>query len=463
MIEFGRKKKPRLVSITNFDRQAKCITFTEPETIEAIRRLGYIDSDFNFREVETFKTPATDIQTAAILHQRFLTKRQKMIEKTIKMRISVIDEKKFPEKISPIVRVEEFKLNNYQKQLEKLEENGNLALEKLAIMKLHDLFCYQTNLEKNQMIKERFKDFDQLNQEKNHFVSCVRKKSFDSNDQLPKISCHESNYSTNSMNHYDYSSNLSGRMGNCNSNGLSLSNWHDMKCTQINTLKNSFYKHEEKIRTAAERKEMIDQKNHSALCEKIQMREDRFKCSSEITQKMKHDYLENKGKMIKKRAKSVRKKKEDIIERKADSTYFNYLRKRNEAEQKLKQNNIEKANKVLIKKYNHLEKIEKAKHKYEANNYNSERIRKRQKFDTQGAQKLIEEQNYIGKQKTGANIRLRHQRNRLSNAIDNLENIYDFEGIQKVQLLLGVDDDKMNEIVHKAMSMSSVCPHNRKA
>ena len=46
-IRVSKGKKP-LVSILNFSRQSKNVVFTEPATIEAINRLGFEMSEFNF-------------------------------------------------------------------------------------------------------------------------------------------------------------------------------------------------------------------------------------------------------------------------------------------------------------------------------------------------------------------------------------------------------------------------------
>lgn len=170
------------VSLENFEEDSKVVTFTEPESVEAIKRLGFSFSDFYYRSPLDFKRPGCDPSVTQLLYSKSEARRQEIIKEARAMREKVVEEfekrraslelKKLAnqdlensqdmqsmglnsgiENIkargvemdfnSSIVRTRLKEVENEKKQLDEITRNRILDLKKLVVSQLRELFVIQ--------------------------------------------------------------------------------------------------------------------------------------------------------------------------------------------------------------------------------------------------------------------------------------------------------------------------------
>lgn len=170
------------VSLENFEEDSKVVTFTEPESVEAIKRLGFSFSDFYYRSPLYFKRPGCDPSVTQLLYSKSEARRQEIIKEARAMREKVVEEfekrratlelKKLAnqdlensqdmqsmglnsgiENIkargvemdlnSSIVRTRLKEVENEKKQLDEITRNRILDLKKLVVSQLRELFVIQ--------------------------------------------------------------------------------------------------------------------------------------------------------------------------------------------------------------------------------------------------------------------------------------------------------------------------------
>lgn len=440
----SKEKKPG-VSILNFSRQSKNVIFTEPATIEAINRLGFEMSEFNFISPDSFDSGVSNPNLKETLYQRYLNKRQKMIEQTIKMRAIILDEKRYPVQISPVVRHEQMFLRKQQDQLEQLDGKSNYAFRKLALNRLHDLINYQNDLDLNQKLTNKFRDIDEVNKLTSDFISNIRSDEPPRGEILPNIA----------NNYYNIPISSSQKK-------VAPSNLKESRMSQFERLRAAHYQREEKTNIIAERKALIDQQNQEYCIKKIQEKEERFKISSEAYKNAFNERLKDKKKLLKRRAKSVKIRKEERLQKKMDDTYESYKLSQMKSEQRLNEINQEKLDKAAIKRYKDREKTEKIMHSFNANNYKNSMERKKIKEDASGVERIKNEEKNVKNEMTGASLRISQKRARLNKAFDQIQSINDQEGLNKIQKIMELNDNQMHELVSSAYYINQMAPHNRK-
>lgn len=445
------KEKKQNISILNFSRQSQNVIFTEPATIEAIKRLGFEMSEFNFIPLESFDSKTSDSDLTEKFYQRYLAKRQKMIEQTIKMRASIIDEQKYPIPVSPVVRRELMCLKKQQEQLEQIDDKSNFAFRKLALNRLHDLLRYQNDLDQNQRTTDKFRDIDEVNAVTSQFIADIRSNE----NEKPR------NYFLPNINEYNYKPTPPQNSFRKQPN-VAPTNMKETRASQFQKIRSAHFQREERTNIVNERKALIDQKNHEFYTRKIQEKEERFKISSAAYKDAFNDHLRSKRKMLKSRAKSAKIRKEELIQKQMDDTYESYKNSQMKAEQRLIEINHQKACNAAIRKHRDEEKTEKIKHSYSAKNYENEMKRKQIKEDNFGIKKIEEEEKMVKTEKTGANLRISQKRARLNKAFDQLRGIDDYNGLNKIQKIMELNDNQMDELVTTAYSIDRRTPHNRK-
>lgn len=446
-IRVSKGKKP-LVSILNFSRQSKNVVFTEPATIEAINRLGFEMSEFNFISLDSFNCGSADPNLTEKLYQRYLNRRQNMIEQTIKMRASIIDKQKYPIPISPVVKHEQILLQKQQDQLEQLDDKSNYAFRKLALNRLHDLIHYQNDLDLNQKLKNKFRDIDEVNRLTSEFISDIR-----SNEREPKNLPNITNYSKQIP---------SPRNQMKRHQSINPSNLKECRESQFERIRAAHLQREERTNIVIERKALIDQQNQEYFIQKMQEKEERFKISSEAYKNAFNEHLKDKRKMLKRRAKSVKIRKEERIQKQMDDTYESYKLSQMKSEQRLKEINREKSNNAAIKRYKDEEKTIKIKHSFAATNYKNSIEKKNIKEDNSKVEKIKNEEKAVKTEMTGASLRIGIKRARLNKAFDDIQSLHDQKGLNKIQQIMELNDNQMHELVSSAYKINIESPHNRK-
>lgn len=145
-------------SIENFDRQSQRVYFNEPATLEAIKRLGLKQSDFNYKPMRAFKKPGIDNSLVQLLYDKYEQNREKIINDTSEMRIKVIQERDKPRPIPAFVRKEQLQIQNQKERIQKIEKEGQSVMRRMALRSLREAYlqnerAIQTANTKSRMIK----------------------------------------------------------------------------------------------------------------------------------------------------------------------------------------------------------------------------------------------------------------------------------------------------------------------
>ena len=137
------------VSLETFDQASRRVIFTEPESIEAIKRLGLTFADFNYKPKSAFKKPGCDSSVTDLLYTKSEQRRQSLIEQALAMREQVFREKERDEpeqkRESSLVMIQRKNLENEQRAFEKARNDRTLELKKLIIQLLRAAFARQTH------------------------------------------------------------------------------------------------------------------------------------------------------------------------------------------------------------------------------------------------------------------------------------------------------------------------------
>ena len=149
------------ISLESFDKTSCRVVFTEPESIEAIKRLGLTFADFNYKPKGSFKKPGCDTSVTELLYAKHEQRRQNLIDQALEMREKVFEEKKkgqTPKRESSVVIIERKNLENEQKSLEKLQKDRSSELKKLIIQLLRTAFARQAHTMAMEKSMQRIKE-----------------------------------------------------------------------------------------------------------------------------------------------------------------------------------------------------------------------------------------------------------------------------------------------------------------
>jgi hypothetical protein len=126
----------------NFAHDSRKVVFTEPDSIEAIRRLGCSFSDFNYRPQDEFRRAHCDDSVTQLLYTRNEQRRQKLIQQALEVREGLIKarQEKKEESESPLIRMHRTALESQAKSLITLQEEKAANLRRLVVQQLRDLF-----------------------------------------------------------------------------------------------------------------------------------------------------------------------------------------------------------------------------------------------------------------------------------------------------------------------------------
>lgn len=152
------------VSILDFDQDSKNVIFTEPQTIEAIKRLGLTFNDFSCKKPSNFRRPGCDDSVAQLLYSKYESKRQHYIEQVTKMRESILAENMVVKQDDPIIRVQKQMIKKEQEQFEQMRKSGEADLRKIVVCKFRDLFQKQIHVEAMEKTLKRTSAIEEVKQ-----------------------------------------------------------------------------------------------------------------------------------------------------------------------------------------------------------------------------------------------------------------------------------------------------------
>lgn len=401
------------ISILNFNQNSPNVVFTEPETIEALKRLGYDQSEFNYRplvsfysnpinrsinqKINKFDLNATNSNLNAIsssneyrkdtlensmkhsaakeMYQKYMNRRQEMIDRTIAMRDYLIksDQKNENVRITGNVRKAKLDLDRNISNLEKIKNDDQNRLHKLAVVKMRDLSRDQDNMNKSMRTTERFHEIDEGNLEQTHFVDDLRsRKGFRSNDStLPTID--RTTYrGTQLLKGTTNGSTFNRSYNGYSSNSNVHSQWFTNKLTNLDEMKLNIELHENHLKSVREKKENIEIEKRNANLNSITTKEERNKKYMNELRAQQEEKKQIKHEMMEQRAESARQTREALNQKEMDDTYNSYIQNKERADRVLVEQKNKKFLDTLHRKFQLEEKLQNVRHSYNAMNYNAQ-------------------------------------------------------------------------------------------
>lgn len=406
-----KSPKIRIISILNFDRNSADVVFTEPETIEALKILGYDQKEFSYKplvsfysdpinqninsKIKKFDLDATNTNFKALnsslqfrdstltenqmkncasqeMYQKYLNKRQEMIDKTIQMRERIIannSQPKSPGRITANVRKAKMEYDNSFSNLQKIENDNSNRLQKYTFVKMRDISREQDDISKSIRTTERFHEIDFNNTERTHFVDDLRNtRGFRSPEStLPHID-RTSYQGMNLLKTADFNKTLSptGR-----------SKWFTTQLTNMDETIVSMQLHENHLKNVKEKKEMMEFEKKEANLNYIKDKEDRSNRYMQDFLQKRNEKIEMKKKLMKRRAESVRQTRDDLDNRKSENTYNSYIENQRRSNERIADLKNQRFLNTLSRRIELQDKIQKVRHSYNAMNYQQKMERER--------------------------------------------------------------------------------------
>ena len=219
---------------------------------------------------------------------------------------------------------------------------------------------------------------------------------------------------------------------------------------------------EERTKRVLERRASIERENHAQLAKRIQEKENRFNLSSQNRKRVVNEQLESKGQIYRYRSQSARRRRDDYDDQKQQQTYESYMIQQIRTEERMKEINHQKQYNTTMFKCKQEEHLQKVKHSQNAKNYSDEQYRQQLKNDRVAAQNEQREKEMVKSQMMEANLLMKNRRDKINKAFDELQGFDDDVRMNRIQQLMGYDDQQMRDLISTAAGISQKTPHNRK-
>jgi hypothetical protein len=154
-----------LIGIENFDQKSRHVHFTEPATVEALKRLGYVHSEFNYQSLKDFQARSTDPNVIKLLSDRYADKRKSMIDKVKKMRTQILAERDVVKPLPVVLRREQMRIEQTKQTIQQMEHEGESTLKKLTVARLRTIAEHGEKVAKSARTAQRHKLLDELHAE----------------------------------------------------------------------------------------------------------------------------------------------------------------------------------------------------------------------------------------------------------------------------------------------------------
>ena len=428
----------RHVSILNFDKRAPEVVFTEPATIEALKRLGYSQNEFNFKPISCFYANSTvDNRSTAVVYQRYLSRRESMIDRVISMRKYLIDSEKQEMKISNNVRKAQMDYERSVQTLRNVQDKDRSTLKKLALAKLREMNIVKDDTISFQKNTVKFHDIDTYNNERQRFVDELRMTSGYRYQQstLPSINTYTAR---------NFQASVSSRRPTDSTwltNGL---NRFDK--TRLNASLNADH-----VQNVRDRKAMIEREKLEATINYIQTKDERSDRWKGIVQDNQYQRIEARRNLMKKRAKSARITRDTIIENDAQRTYEAYCDARDSAKIRIQNLKEQQMERTLKRKLALEDKLTDMRHSFNANTHNRQVEMDKLIESNQGMDEFRKYEKEVNNMQRLEKLDFANAKYKLNQELNKLKDPEtDKEGLARIAKAIGISKREMDDIVLEA-------------
>lgn len=479
--EIAQPTCPEFVGIENFDRNSRNVRFTEAATLEALRRLGYIQSEFNFKSRRDFAKQTDDEKVIDLISARFERKRNEMIEKVIQMRKRVLEEKEKEKPMPPILRREKMRIENEKLWITQIEKATEATLKKLALAKFRAVAKHEANVAKTARTIQRFKEIDESHDRMMKIAkekSSVPMKSRKVPEQERPIDYVDEGLAAHLQRAAEYLESVRAKWKATGAARTKQILSARERCTKMDEDKKEKLnkareaeaarfaswteKHTEHMKQIAEdararvntdaleKRTEREKETQEKAQRDFEEKQQRHVSQAEACQRALHQKLAEKANQIKQRAEMARTTKEAIEaenherhRKQVENDMNSYIERQIKLQQKA-------ALEFMTRKCERDERIENAKHILAAANYLAKLKANELQPDMSAADSLATEGAKVRTQKTGAKIRFKQAKKRLARELNAMESLSDAEQLRRIQVILNVTDDEMAKLIEMA-------------
>jgi hypothetical protein len=482
------------ISIDNFDRMSKSVYFTEPATVEAIRRLGFSPTEFSYRSEKDFAAEAPDPKVAQLLQSRWEARRTFLIEKVGTMRASILREPDDPRPLPVVLRKEQMMIEQTKQTIRQMEMESNVALKKIAMARMHDIARHAEKVARSARVSAHIQALAEAHAEL--LQKAKQRKPF------PKPA--ERVFDTLTIEEFRASmaAHLARAEGHLRSvrekwaraglkikreTALARERNRNFSEEQLGARMRTIERHQQRFaewkhqheeymtgviegararinveRDALGARDAKDQERRKMILAELEERQKKFAEQCAKYEKEMRDRWQQKGREIKRNGAHARTAREalyqeDWARRKAwvDKKRDGFL----EREAALKEAEVID---LTTRQIDRDERASNARHFLASADYAAKRRGKQMKDDLSAAPQLAQEREEVVKQRGGARIRLTQARKRLERELKGIQALDDQEALKGVKRVLGIDDAQITELVESARKPTGAVEPQRK-
>lgn len=470
-----------LISLENFNQNSEDVTITEPESIEALKRIGYNIQDLNFKPIQKFKRPGCDETVTQLLFKKNQQKRENLIKQALEIRNQILEEKKEPPQETAIIRRTKQQLQQEKESVTQLQNDQNNSLRKLVLMQLRQLFItaqHQSAVDKTQSRIQAIEEEQRIKITKLRARPASPSRSpqlIDLPPQSPKL---------------PYIDRSAERIAK-------------MRKEEAEKRQERIAKMDSKLQYVAQRSERLLQQQTEARERKISMEQDRFtkweqsraealnnmiaRCKSrtlhaqsvlqaranndeerkqQILQKIYQSEQrikssqENRAQEFQKKIEALKAKTESRLQharetrekqqQEADETKANYEKFDDELRQKLLEKQKAESLKLMEKQLDREAKAERAIRSHRARAYMMEKKFVQEKGDPKELESLGREKNKIDLERQIYVRKYATTREALMNELSRMNSPDDKKSLEQIKKILGMNDDEMEKLINDA-------------
>lgn len=482
------------ISIENFDRQSTRVHFTDPSTVEALRRLGLKSSDFNFKPLKVFKKPGLDHSLIQLLYEKNEQEREKMIKEVVKMRNKVIQEQDLPHPIPALVRREQLFIQDQKLHIQKIEKDGQCTLRRLALRSLRETYLQNERAIQSANTKARMMQLTTLKEEQLYNAKkyaattpitprrpSSEKEGINPREIYESYQQHIARAEEIRMKFHDQvreaarekqrlqqeakerSKKLAEEQVQKKAQSVEqinnrFSGWLESREAVIQEQEQKKKEHENKLKTAVELANKYEHNRRENV--KTKIKESDIKSSQAIEQHEMNirEKIRRRRQLIEQRAQQAHETKETLY-KEIEQTKRKEIEK-NESSAQHRLQEMEYQNKLSIydSKFEREVRAMNARRKIAADDYQRQLKIKANVEDTSQVDQVIQESQLVTEQKFGTMTKYQRQRETLLQEFKRLKGPDDKEGLKRVQAILRLDDAQFQELLSIATDQEIASP-----
>lgn len=470
-----------LISLENFNQQSEDVTITEPESIEALKRIGYNAADLNFKPLIKFKRPGCDDTVTQLLFKKNQQKRENVFKQALEIRSKIFEEKKDPPQETAIIRKTKQQIQQDKESISHMQNDQNSSLRKLVLMQLRQLFItqqHQSAVEKTnsriQAIEEEQKiritklrarplspskspqlidtppksptlPYIDASQER---IAKMRKEEAEKRqERILKMENHLQSVAQRSEKLLQQQT--EARERKINSEMDRFTKWEQSRAEALNNMIARCKSRTLHAQSVLQARTNNDEERKQQILQKIMQSEARIKTSQENRQaevQKKIDILRAKTESRLQHARETREKQQQ----EADQQKLNFTKQDEELKQKILERQKAEQLKLMEKQLDREEKAERAIRSTRAREYMREKKFVTEKGDPVELEKLDKEKTKIEYEKQNYYRKYATTRDALLQELSRMNSPDDKRSLDQIKKILGMNDDEMEKLINDA-------------